>query len=221
MRARTDHGDQQQGHRATPNGFVAVTDALPPERRAVQGGFGGQGLARGPVASPRLTLGVEVRDGVAEHLTARAHPQARRQRDAAKGAVVDHAVSSRVDRNGWRDGRGGQYRHGLEPVRFHCTTTIHYSVWYRRPKSSMLFVMADDEVEREDVELKAKIGALVRRLRAERDWSQEDLADEARMHTNHVGFVERGQKMPTVGALRRIARALGLKVSEFLGLVGE
>lgn len=85
----------------------------------------------------------------------------------------------------------------------------------------MLFVMADDEVEREDVELKAKIGALVRRLRAERDWSQEDLADEARMHTNHVGFVERGQKMPTVGALRRIARALGLKVSEFLGLVGE
>lgn len=72
-----------------------------------------------------------------------------------------------------------------------------------------------------DEELKEKIGLLVRRLRLDRDWSQEDLADETGLHTNHIGFVERGEKMPTVGALRRIAQALGMKASEFLANIGE
>ena len=80
--------------------------------------------------------------------------------------------------------------------------------------------MADDEVGQKCGKIRRKIGGLMRRT-WERDWSQKGLAVEARLHTNHVGFVERGQKMPVVGALRRFARALGLKVSEFLGLVGE
>jgi ribosome-binding protein aMBF1 (putative translation factor) len=85
------------------------------------------------------------------------------------------------------------------------------------------FPMADGNggSRQEDEELKAKIGDLVRRLRTDRGWSQEDLADEARMHTNHVGFVERGEKMPTVGVLRRVARALGVKLSAFLEQIGE
>ena len=65
--------------------------------------------------------------------------------------------------------------------------------------------MANDQVGQKCREIRRKIGALMRRMGAERDWSQEDLVDEARLHTNHVGCVEHGQKMPMIGALRRIA----------------
>ena len=78
-----------------------------------------------------------------------------------------------------------------------------------------------EELKRRDEELKVKIGEIVRHLRLERALSQEDLADETGLHTNHIGFIERGQKMPTVGALRRIARALGMRLSELLGQLGE
>ena len=79
----------------------------------------------------------------------------------------------------------------------------------------------DDGARREDEELRGRIGAQVRLLREGRGWSREYLAGEAGLHNNHVGFVERGEKMPSVWALRRIARALGMTASELLARVGE
>ena len=79
----------------------------------------------------------------------------------------------------------------------------------------------DTETRRADDKLKRNIGDLVRRLRHEKGLTQEDLADQAGLHTNYIGHVERGEKMVTVGALRRIARPLGVRVSELLAQLGE
>ncbi len=56
-------------------------------------------------------------------------------------------------------------------------------------------------------------------LRTERDklgWSQERLAEAADLHRVYISELERGLRNPTVLAFMRIARALGLKPSEFL-----
>jgi transcriptional regulator with XRE-family HTH domain len=40
--------------------------------------------------------------------------------------------------------------------------------------------------------------------------SQEALAERAELHRNHVGFLERGERSPTVDVLARIGEALGV-----------
>ena len=69
--------------------------------------------------------------------------------------------------------------------------------------------------------LAGRLGAEIRRLRVEAGKTQEDLADEARMTTNYVSLVERGETNVTLAAATRIVRALSVKLSEVLGTVGE
>jgi transcriptional regulator with XRE-family HTH domain len=56
----------------------------------------------------------------------------------------------------------------------------------------------------------------VRRIRAERGLSQEDLADRAGISVRYLGSVERGSTSATVVVLERLARALRVKPSELL-----
>lgn len=53
-------------------------------------------------------------------------------------------------------------------------------------------------------------GATVRKLRLERNLSQEELAELASLHRNYVGGVERGER--NVGLLNVVALAHGLRV---------
>jgi transcriptional regulator with XRE-family HTH domain len=53
-------------------------------------------------------------------------------------------------------------------------------------------------------------GATVRKLRLERNLSQEELAELANLHRNYVGGVERGER--NVGLLNVVALAHGLRV---------
>ena len=69
--------------------------------------------------------------------------------------------------------------------------------------------------------LTERVGAELRRLRLDAGKTQEDLADEARMTTNYVSLVERGETNVTLAAATRIMRALGVKMSGVLGMVGE
>lgn len=69
---------------------------------------------------------------------------------------------------------------------------------------------------RSDEQVLAAFGEI---LRAERDklgWSQERLAEASDLHRVYISELERGLRNPSVLALIRIARALGLKPSSFL-----
>jgi transcriptional regulator with XRE-family HTH domain len=56
--------------------------------------------------------------------------------------------------------------------------------------------------------LSAALGRTIRRYRLAAGLSQEALAERAEIHRNHVGFLERGERSPTVDVLVRIGEAL-------------
>ena len=67
----------------------------------------------------------------------------------------------------------------------------------------------------------AKIfGEGIRRLRAERGWTQEDLADAASLTATYVGQVERGDKVPSLTVVLKLARGLRVSPSELLAPFG-
>ncbi|HTD84578.1 MAG TPA: helix-turn-helix transcriptional regulator [Gemmatimonadaceae bacterium] len=61
-----------------------------------------------------------------------------------------------------------------------------------------------------------RFGDTLRRLRNERDLSQERLAEAANLTADYVGFVERGENVPTLTVLLKLARALRVDASELL-----
>jgi XRE family transcriptional regulator, regulator of sulfur utilization len=61
-----------------------------------------------------------------------------------------------------------------------------------------------------------KFGDTVRRLRAERGYSQEVLAERAKLNADFLGFIERGDNLPTLATILQLARALGVKPSAMM-----
>lgn len=61
----------------------------------------------------------------------------------------------------------------------------------------------------ETARLAYELGVRVRELRQARGWSQSDLASAAEMTQPAVARLEAGGTVPTLGVLRRVARALG------------
>jgi XRE family transcriptional regulator, regulator of sulfur utilization len=59
-------------------------------------------------------------------------------------------------------------------------------------------------------------GATVRRLREAKAWSQERLAEHAGLNRTYVGEVERGTVIASIVTAEKLARALGVHVSELL-----
>ena len=59
-------------------------------------------------------------------------------------------------------------------------------------------------------------GATVRRLRERRGWTQEQLAEVAEMSATYVGFVERGENVPTLTIIFRLADALEVTPAELI-----
>lgn len=64
-----------------------------------------------------------------------------------------------------------------------------------------------------DIDL-AQFGKRVRTLRERLGLSQEELADKAGIHRTYVGGVERGERNLGLKNVFRIAKALGVSVSE-------
>lgn len=63
---------------------------------------------------------------------------------------------------------------------------------------------------------RATLAANMRRLRRERQLSQEALAELAGIHRNYLGGIERQERNVGLDNLDRIARALGVTPSELL-----
>ncbi|HEV2727815.1 MAG TPA: helix-turn-helix transcriptional regulator, partial [Solirubrobacterales bacterium] len=54
------------------------------------------------------------------------------------------------------------------------------------------------------------LGKTVRELRLEKGMTQEQLALGAGVHRSYIGLIERGQRNPRWGVVRRISRQLGV-----------
>lgn len=61
-----------------------------------------------------------------------------------------------------------------------------------------------------------RLGRKVRRLRDERDWSQENYADRAGIHRTYVGHIERGKRNPTLTVVEKLAKQLKVELGRLL-----
>lgn len=60
------------------------------------------------------------------------------------------------------------------------------------------------------------IGTALRRLRTAAGMTQEQLALESGVQRNFISLIETGQNQPTISTIVKLARALGMKASEFV-----
>lgn len=59
-------------------------------------------------------------------------------------------------------------------------------------------------------------GAAVRALRTDQGVAQETLANLAGIERSHMGKIERGEHMPTLAIILKIARALGCSAADLM-----
>jgi len=67
-----------------------------------------------------------------------------------------------------------------------------------------------------DAELAQAFGAAVRALRLEQGIAQESLANLAGIERSHMGKIERGEHMPTLAIVFKIAKALGCSAAALM-----
>jgi transcriptional regulator with XRE-family HTH domain len=64
--------------------------------------------------------------------------------------------------------------------------------------------------------IKTDFGKHLRKLRENRKWSQEELADRAGMHFTYIGQIERGLRNPSLVNIYKLAKALKISAGELL-----
>lgn len=57
-------------------------------------------------------------------------------------------------------------------------------------------------------------GEAVRRLRQEKGWTQEDLAEHADLHRSYVAAIETGHRNPTLDVITKIAAGLRVEIKD-------
>lgn len=75
---------------------------------------------------------------------------------------------------------------------------------------------AEEQPAREEHPTRDVLSANLRRLRALKHLSQEDLALEADLHRTFVAHVERGARNISIDNIEKLANALGVPVHELL-----
>jgi DNA-binding XRE family transcriptional regulator len=65
-------------------------------------------------------------------------------------------------------------------------------------------------------QLYGQLGATVRRLRLERGWTQDVMADRSGLHRAHIGEIERGETNVTLVTLKTLADTLNVRITDLL-----
>ena len=66
------------------------------------------------------------------------------------------------------------------------------------------------------MDVRQRLAVNMKRLRKERGWSQEALADEADLDRTYISGIEREVKNPTVTVVERVAEALSCSLGDLL-----
>jgi len=66
------------------------------------------------------------------------------------------------------------------------------------------------------MDVRDRLAANMKRLRKERGWSQEALADAAGLDRTYISGIERKVKNPTITVVDRVAVALGCRLGNLL-----
>lgn len=66
------------------------------------------------------------------------------------------------------------------------------------------------------MDVRARLGRNLRRLRDAKGWSQEAYADEAGIHRTYVSDIERGARNPTIMIIEKLARPFGVSTGSLL-----
>jgi transcriptional regulator with XRE-family HTH domain len=66
------------------------------------------------------------------------------------------------------------------------------------------------------MDIRRRVGANVKAAREAKGWSQEELADRARMHRTYISGIERGIRNPTITVLERVGKALEISPGSLL-----
>ena len=69
--------------------------------------------------------------------------------------------------------------------------------------------------------LAGRFGELVRKLRQEQGYSQEEFSFRVGLHQTYVSSVERGERNVTIQTADRIAKALGTTLADLFGQLGR
>lgn len=69
------------------------------------------------------------------------------------------------------------------------------------------------------LEAEKAFGQVLRKLRRDRSLSQENLAFESDLDRNYISLLELGRNSASVKTIFKLAPALGLSVTEFMGMV--
>jgi transcriptional regulator with XRE-family HTH domain len=67
-----------------------------------------------------------------------------------------------------------------------------------------------------ELSLLVKFGKNVRAIRKEEGLSQEELSFKANLHRTYIGMIERAEKNITLLNIEKIAKALGVEISELI-----
>ena len=70
-----------------------------------------------------------------------------------------------------------------------------------------------------EAEFRRGIGKVLRELRHERGLGQEELAEASRLHVNHISFLERGMRVPSLLVVFQLAAALELSPTELIARI--
>ncbi len=66
------------------------------------------------------------------------------------------------------------------------------------------------------MDVRERLAANMKRLRKERGWSQEVLADEAGLDRTYISGIERKVKNPTITVVERVVRAMDCRFGDLL-----
>lgn len=61
-----------------------------------------------------------------------------------------------------------------------------------------------------------KLGRRIQKLRQEREYTQEKLAEKVGVSTTWIGYIETGYRRPNLAMLSKIANALRVKVNDLI-----